>query len=116
MLTAFPVLARILSERGLLTTRSGALALTCAAVNDVSAWCLLAFVIAIVRAGGVWDAVSTTLKAIVFVAGMLGIIRPFLARIGRRYATSAELSQTAFAVIGQTLGGGHLGEVGAAGR
>lgn len=97
--TAFPVLARILSERGLLATRSGALALTCAAVNDVSAWCLLAFVIAIVRAGGVYDAVGTTVKAVVFVGVMLGVIRPFLARVGRRYATSDGLSQTAFAVI-----------------
>jgi len=46
-ITAFPVLARILSERHLLGTRVGALTMACAAVDDVTAWCLLAFVVAI---------------------------------------------------------------------
>lgn len=47
--TAFPVLARILSERNLLGTRLGTLTIACAAVDDVTAWCLLAAIIAIVR-------------------------------------------------------------------
>ena len=45
--TAFPVLARILSERGLMQSRVGAIAIACAAVDDVTAWCLLAVVVAI---------------------------------------------------------------------
>ena len=48
--TAFPVLARILEERGLTRTRIGVVAIACAAVDDVSAWCLLAGVTAYVRA------------------------------------------------------------------
>src|SRR5207249_9673821 len=43
--TAFPVLARILTDRRLHQSRMGTLALTCAAVDDVTAWCLLAFVV-----------------------------------------------------------------------
>ena len=49
--TAFPVLARILAERGLVQTRLGAIAIACAAVDDVTAWCLLAGVVAVARAG-----------------------------------------------------------------
>ena len=48
-MTAFPVLARILTDRGMQRSRLGVLALTCAAVGDVSAWCLLAFVVSVVR-------------------------------------------------------------------
>ena len=50
--TAFPVLARILTDRGIHTTRLGAMALSCAAVDDVTAWCLLAFLVSVVRAQG----------------------------------------------------------------
>lgn len=97
--TAFPVLARILSERGLLQTRVGALTLTAAAVNDVTAWCMLAFVIAVVRSGGVLDAVRTTGLALAFVAVMVGLVRPFLARVAARFGTDHSLSQAAIAVI-----------------
>ena len=48
-ITAFPVLARILQERGLTKTALGSTAITCAAVDDVTAWSILAFVVAIVR-------------------------------------------------------------------
>ena len=49
--TAFPVLARILSERNLLRTKVGAVTLACAAVDDVTAWSMLAFIVAVSRAG-----------------------------------------------------------------
>jgi Kef-type K+ transport system membrane component KefB len=49
--TAFPVLARILEERGMVGTRYGSLAIACAAADDVAAWCLLAAVVAAVRSG-----------------------------------------------------------------
>ena len=58
-ITAFPVLARILIERDLLKTKVGAVSLTCAAVDDVTAWCLLAFVVATVRAAGLHQAFVT---------------------------------------------------------
>lgn len=55
-ITAFPVLARIVQERQLTKTRIGAIAITCAAADDISAWCILAAVIAIVKAGSVLSA------------------------------------------------------------
>ena len=97
--TAFPVLARILSERGLVRTQIGALTLTCAAINDVTAWCMLAFTIAVVRSGGLLDSVRTTVLAAVFIAVMVGAVRPFLARVAQRYGTIDDLSQTAIAAI-----------------
>ena len=51
-ITAFPVLARILTDRGIHKTRMGMLALACAAVDDVTAWCLLALVVSIAHARG----------------------------------------------------------------
>ena len=50
--TAFPVLARILTERRLVGTTLGAVAIACAAVDDVSAWCILAAVVVLVRSQG----------------------------------------------------------------
>ena len=50
--TAFPVLARILTDRGIQQTRMGVIALTCAAVDDVTAWCLLAFVVSVASTRG----------------------------------------------------------------
>src|SRR4051794_13788742 len=51
-ITAFPVLARILAERKLIRTKMGAIALACAAADDVTAWCLLALVVSFVHATG----------------------------------------------------------------
>ncbi|MBP2326390.1 Kef-type K+ transport system membrane component KefB [Kibdelosporangium banguiense] len=79
-ITAFPVLARILTDRGISRTPLGALALTCAAVDDIVAWCLLAVVIAI-HQGGTADGVLLTIGlTIVFVALMVFVIRPLLAK------------------------------------
>ncbi|MDP1823230.1 MAG: cation:proton antiporter [Archangium sp.] len=82
--TAFPVLARILSERNLLTSRIGAIAIACAAVDDVTAWCLLAFVVAVARAHALGDALWTTGLALSFIALMIWVVRPFLRRLGSR--------------------------------
>src|SRR5882724_8674803 len=76
--TAFPVLARILTERDLLKTRVGSIAIVCAAVDDVSAWCLLAGVVAVVRAASPSDAARTLLLAGSYVAAMLLVVRPLL--------------------------------------
>jgi Kef-type K+ transport system membrane component KefB/nucleotide-binding universal stress UspA family protein len=80
-ITAFPVLARILTDTGLHKTRIGALAITCAAVDDLTAWCILAIVVAIVKATGFVDAIQTIVLALVFVTGMLLVVRPLAARI-----------------------------------
>ena len=88
-ITAFPVLARILAERRLLRSPVGAVAVACAAVDDVTAWCLLAFVVSIVRASGVESALKTTGLALAYVLFMLFVLKPFFARLGAR-ATSGD--------------------------
>ncbi|WP_437561910.1 cation:proton antiporter domain-containing protein [Sorangium sp. So ce542] len=97
-ITAFPVLARILTERRLLGTKVGALTITCAAVDDVTAWCILAFVVSIARATGLVGAVWTTVFAVVYIAGMMFVVRPFLARLGERGSSKEGLSQDLVAV------------------
>lgn len=82
-ITAFPVLARILTDTGLHRTRLGALAITCAAIDDITAWCLLAVVVAVVKSGGALDVVTTVGFSLVFVAGMILVVRPLLARLAR---------------------------------
>ena len=82
-ITAFPVLARILSDRGMTRTELGTVALTCAAVDDVTAWCLLAFVSGVARssAGGAWLVAALTMG---FVGFMFVMVRPIVARAVRR--------------------------------
>lgn len=92
-ITAFPVLARILAERRLLRTRIGAITIACAAVDDVTAWCILAFVVSIVRAAGVMDAVWTTVLALAYIAAMLWGLRPLLARMAERGASPTGMNQ-----------------------
>ncbi|MEU2989653.1 cation:proton antiporter [Streptomyces griseoincarnatus] len=83
-ITAFPVLARILVERQLFDTPLGALAMTCAAVGDVVAWCMLTLVVALVGSGSPLEALTTGGWAVLLTVGMLVVVRPFLARLLRR--------------------------------
>lgn len=96
--TAFPVLARILSERRLLRTRVGAITVTCAAVDDVTAWCILAFVVASVRQTAVGEAVWITAMAAVYTLVMLFAVRPFLARLAARGGDHDGLTENAVAL------------------
>jgi Kef-type K+ transport system membrane component KefB len=98
-ITAFPVLARILSERKLLDSRVGAIAIACAAVDDVTAWCILAFVVAVARAQGIGQAFWTTGFAIVFIVVMVFLVRPFLKRVGNRVMSRDGLTQTVVAFV-----------------
>jgi Kef-type K+ transport system membrane component KefB len=77
--TAFPVLARILTDRKISKTRMGTIALTCAAVDDVTAWCLLALVVSVTQAqlGG---ALLTVVLTAGYVATMFLLVRPLVAR------------------------------------
>jgi len=77
-ITAFPVLARILEERGLTKTALGSTALACAATNDVMAWSVLAVVVAIVKAGGLATAFLSMGLVLVFIAVMVFGIKPRL--------------------------------------
>lgn len=81
-ITAFPVLVRILQESGLDRTRIGALTLTCAAVDDVTAWCLLAVVVALVGAGSALDVAVTIGASVLFVVVLMRFVRPALERRG----------------------------------
>ncbi len=96
--TAFPVLARILSDRGLTRTPIGSVALACAATDDVTAWCLLAFVVGVAQArlGG---AVITLGLAAAYVAGMILVVRPLVTRLVERQQHSEEISRGVLAVL-----------------
>ena len=98
-ITAFPVLARILTERRLLRTRIGAIAITCAAVDDVTAWCILAFVVAVTRASGLDGAITTTVLAMGYILVMLWLVRPLVARMAARVAGQEGIPQNAVAVV-----------------
>lgn len=80
-ITAFPVLARILQERGMTKTPIGSMAIMSAATNDLMAWCMLAVVIAIAKAGDITSALFTIILAVLFVIVMLNVVRPILQKL-----------------------------------
>lgn len=88
-ITAFPVLARILTDRGLSRTELGIAALTCAAVDDVTAWCLLAVVVGVARAA-ISSAFASAGLAVLFIVFMFLAVRPIAARLTSREVTSAD--------------------------
>src|ERR1700730_13054379 len=96
-ITAFPVLARILTDRGIHKTRMGAIALTCAAVDDVTAWCLMALVVSVVesRTSG---ALSTVVMALAFIVAMVVVGRPAMVRLTFLYGNRG-LTQGLMAAI-----------------
>jgi Kef-type K+ transport system membrane component KefB len=97
-ITAFPVLARILRDRGIQNTPIGVLAISCAAVDDVTAWCLLALLIAVARqeAGAF---LLTAALVVAYVAFMLAVVRPALRRLVARVETSEEARPIAVAML-----------------
>ena len=98
-ITAFPVLARIIQERGLTKTPLGSLALTCGAIDDITAWCILAAVIAIVKTGTLINSLFTIGLAVLYVNVMIFVIQPFLRKIGTVYISKETLSKTVLAFI-----------------
>ncbi|MDH4403811.1 MAG: cation:proton antiporter [Flavobacterium sp.] len=102
-ITAFPVLARIVQERGIHKTRLGAIVITCAAADDITAWCLLAVVIAIVKAGAFESALYVIGLSILYVLIMLFIVKPFLKKVGDLYSKSENLSKPVVAIFFLTL-------------
>ena len=92
-ITAFPVLARILQERQLNSTALGAIAIACAAFDDITAWCILAIVIAIVKAGSIISALFTIALAILFVLLMFYIVRPRIEKNAFKYRDSAHFNK-----------------------
>lgn len=96
--TAFPVLARILTDRGLHTSLLGTTALACAAVDDATAWCLLALLVGFVRAEP-GAAVTTFMLVAVFVAAVFWIGRPVAIRLATRCEQHPAMGQGTFAAV-----------------
>jgi Kef-type K+ transport system membrane component KefB len=87
-ITAFPVLARILTDRGMSRTELGVIALACAAINDAVAWCLLAFIVGVVHAE-VGRGLQVAIGAAAYVAFMILVVRPYIARAISRWNPAA---------------------------
>lgn len=102
-ITAFPVLARIVQERNLQKTKLGTIVITCAAADDITAWCILAAVIAIVKAGSFASSIYVILMAIAYVFLMIKIVRPFLKRIGDLQAGKNTINKPMVAIFFLTL-------------
>jgi Kef-type K+ transport system membrane component KefB len=99
-ITAFPVLARILQERGMSGTVLGSTAITCAAIGDVTAWSILAFVGCIATSSSLNGAVLTLLLAVLFVAVMgLGVRRVLPVWFGREALRQEEPSNGTLAIV-----------------
>ncbi|MCS7034573.1 MAG: cation:proton antiporter, partial [Phycisphaerae bacterium] len=90
--TAFPVLARILTERNLHKTELGKTAITCAAIDDATAWCILAVVVGLARADGLMPGLITAGAATAYALGMIFLVRPLLRRLQRIYEHAGRLS------------------------
>lgn len=98
-ITAFPVLARILAERGMHRIPTGVLSLACAAVDDVLAWALLAVVVAIVGATALADVVGVLGFSAFFVLVAFLAVRPLLGRLVASYARAGKLTPDMLALV-----------------
>jgi len=98
-IAAFPVMARIIQERNLTKTKLGTLAITCAASDDITAWCILAVVIAIVKAGTITGALFTIVLSIIYLVVMIKLVQPFLKRLGEVFSNKESLSLNVVAAI-----------------
>lgn len=96
--TAFPVLARILTDRGIHKTHMGIVSLTCAAVDDVTAWCLLAIVMAVAKVK-VSGAIVTVFLTGLYLGFMLLVARPLMVRAVRAEELGKSVPQGAIAVF-----------------
>jgi Kef-type K+ transport system membrane component KefB len=91
-ITAFPVLARILQERGMNKSRIGGMAIACAAADDITAWCILAAVISIVKGHSAVDTLVTIGMVLTYIFVMILAVKPLLEKISRKYAGKDLLS------------------------
>lgn len=99
-ITAFPVLARILSERKLLNTHLGSVAVACAAINDMAGWCILAVVVFIVRASSVVVPLWVTLLGLLcYIVLMVFVVRRLTIILERYYEKREAITHDILAVI-----------------
>ncbi|EMO88309.1 transporter, CPA2 family [Leptospira noguchii str. 2001034031] len=93
-ITAFPVLARIILEKGLTKTTLGSLALTAAAADDVTAWCVLAIVVTIVNAGSFSSGILMIVMSLTYMFVMWKGILPLMKRAGNLYTTKESMTKS----------------------
>jgi len=99
-ITAFPVLARILTDKQMLTTSLGTVAITCAAVDDVSGWSILAYIMVLIRSSQSSHSIWMTLAGLgLFLALMIGVMRRLFARVERYYSEHGELPDHLLALV-----------------
>jgi len=99
-ITAFPVLARILTERQLLRTSMGTVAIACAAIDDVTGWCILAYIMVLIRASRASGSIWMTLAGIVlFVAVMIWGLGRLFARVERYYVQHGALPDHLMTIV-----------------
>ncbi len=98
-ITAFPVLARIVQERGISKTPLGTIVITCAAIDDVTAWSVLALVIAIVNATSFVSTLYGILLTVAYVFIMIKIVRPFLNRVAGTHTARENVTKPIIAVF-----------------
>jgi Kef-type K+ transport system membrane component KefB len=95
-ITAFPVLARIIEERGMSNSHLGNIAIACAAVDDITAWCALASVIAVVKLNGIGPSALTVFLALIFVTFMLFVLKP---RLNRAIGGGVDVQKNGIGVV-----------------
>lgn len=100
-ITAFPVMARILQEKGYTKKAFGSLMIGIAAVDDVTAWCMLAILIAYIKAGTILGALPTVVLSLGYLGVMFFVIQPFLKKVGSIYVSRENLSR---AIVGMIFG------------
>jgi len=98
-ITAFPVLARIIQEKGLTKSHLGTISLASAANGDITAWCLLAVVVAIAQTNSMLSAIYNILFSVVYMLIMFLVIRPFLRMVGQVYHNEEVIDKRLVAFI-----------------
>ena len=102
-ITAFPVLARIVQERNLANTQLGVLSIASAANDDVTAWCLLAIVIALTKSGTTESAFITVGLTLIYILFMFFCVRPFFKKISQIHANNEIFNRSLIGLIFLTL-------------
>ena len=99
-ITAFPVLARILTERNLLQSRLGTVAIACAAVDDVTGWCILAYIVLLIRSNSSGNPIWLTVGGLIaFALIMIYGVQRLLRRFETSYRGRNQLSDNAMALM-----------------
>jgi Kef-type K+ transport system membrane component KefB len=99
-ITAFPVLARILTERDLLRTRMGTLSIACAAVDDITGWCILAYIVVLIRADKATHSMWMTVGGLVaYLLVMYFVVRPLLRRFETHFLKEGRLTENSMSLM-----------------